>query len=93
MHPILKHPLKMDSSKQLGFAGLVAIVFGMVVGSGIYNLPQNMAAQAGLGAVVISWVVTAFCMLFLVATFKTLADRRPDMKAGIYEYARAGFGN
>lgn len=65
----------------------------MMVGAGIFNIPQNMAAEAGLGAVMISWVVTAFCILFLVATFKTLADRRPDLNAGIYEYAQAGFGN
>lgn len=52
-----------------------------------------MAAGSGLGAVLISWVVTAFCILFLVFTFKTLADRRPDLNAGIYQYAQRGFGN
>lgn len=78
---------------KMGFWGLTAIVFGMVVGSGIYNIPQNMAAGAGLGAVMISWLITAAGMLLLVATFKTLADRRPDLEAGIYQYAREGWGN
>ena len=83
---------KDSDNTKLGFWGLVAIVLGMVVGSGIYNVPQNMAATAGVGAVAVAWVVTALCILSLVATFKTLADRRPDLKAGIYEYAREGFG-
>lgn len=65
----------------------------MMVGAGIYNIPQNMAAGAGLGAVMISWAVTAVGMLLLVATFKTLADRRHDLNAGIYQYAQAGWGN
>lgn len=80
-------------SEKFGFWGLTAIVFGMMVGAGIYNIPQNMAAGAGLGAVSIAWVITALGMLLLVATFKTLADRRPDLKAGIYQYAQAGYGN
>ena len=82
-----------EEKGKVGFWGLTAIVFGMVVGSGIYNIPQNMAAGAGLGAVSLSWIITAVGMLLLVATFKTLADRRPDLSAGIYQYAQAGYGN
>lgn len=85
--------IKMKTTKKLGFGGLVALVFGMMVGAGIYNIPQNMAVSASQGAVIIAWLVTAACILSLVATFKTLADRRPDLNAGIYEYAQAGFGN
>lgn len=78
---------------RIGFWGLTAIVFGMMVGAGIFNLPQNMAAGAGVGAVAIAWIITAVGMLLLVATFKTLADRRPDLDAGIYQYAQEGWGN
>ncbi len=83
----------MKNSSQLGFWGLTGIVFGMMVGAGIYNIPQNMAAGASAGAVLVSWLITAVGMLLLVATFKTLAYRRPDLKAGIYQYARAGWGD
>lgn len=82
-----------DTPVKLGFWGLTAIVFGMVVGAGIFNIPQNMAAGAGLGAVLVSWVITAVGMILLVGTFKTLADRRPDLDAGIYQYAQAGWGD
>lgn len=65
----------------------------MVVGAGIFNIPQNMAAGAGLGAVMASWIITAIGMLFLVYTFKILSDRHPELNAGIYEYAYNGFGS
>lgn len=83
---------KKDNEK-FGFAGLTAIAFGMMVGSGIFNIPQNMAAYAGPAGVAVAWIITAAGMMLLSATFKTLADRRPDLNAGIYQYAQAGFGN
>lgn len=82
-----------DNTKKLGLGGLVAIVFGSIIGGGIFNISQNMAAGAGLGATLISWVISGIGILFLVMTFKTLADLRPDLNAGIYEYAKEGFGN
>ena len=80
-----------DKNK-LGLTGLVSLVFGMMVGSGIFNIPQNMAAGAGLGAVMIGWAITATGMLMLVATFKMLSDRHPELNEGIYLYAEKGFG-
>ncbi|MDE6341376.1 MAG: basic amino acid/polyamine antiporter [Muribaculaceae bacterium] len=78
--------------QRLGLTGLAALVFGMMVGSGIFNIPQNMAAGAGLGAVMIGWIITAAGMLMLVNTFKILADRHPELNEGIYLYAEKGFG-
>lgn len=80
-----------DKNK-LGLTGLVALVFGMMVGSGIFNIPQNMAVGAGLGAVLIGWAITATGMLMLVSTFKMLSDRHPELNEGIYLYAEKGFG-
>lgn len=78
---------------KLGFIGLAALVFAMVVGAGIFNIPQNMAYAAGPWAVMLSWAITAVGMLMLVFTFKTLSDARPELNAGIYLYARRGFGS
>ncbi len=80
-----------DKNK-LGLTGLVALVFSMMVGSGIFNIPQNMAAGAGLGAVMIGWAITATGMMLLVSTFKILSDRHPELNEGIYLYAEKGFG-
>lgn len=77
----------------MGVAGLAALSFGMMVGAGIFNIPQNMAVAAGSGALLISWLVTAIGMLLLVYTFKILAVSHPELNSGIYQYARAGFGN
>ena len=76
-----------DDSKKLGLGGLIAIVFGSIIGGGIFNISQNMAADAGLGAILISWIISGIGILFLVMTFILLADKRPDLNAGIYQYA------
>ncbi|MDE7441949.1 MAG: basic amino acid/polyamine antiporter [Muribaculaceae bacterium] len=80
-------------SHRLGFWGLTGIVFGSVIGGSIFNLAQTLARNAALGAVISAWLITGVGILFLVLTFKRLADARPDLKAGIYQYAQEGFGN
>lgn len=82
-----------DTQKKLGLGGLTAIVVGAMIGAGIFNIAQNMAVGAGAGAVAVAWAVTAVGMLCLVLTFKRLTERFPELDSGIYEYARAGFGN
>ena len=78
---------------KVGLAGLTAMVFGSVIGGAVYNLPQNMATGAGLGGVVLAWLVTGLGVLMLVLTLMILSNRRPDLDGGIYQYAREGFGN
>ena len=80
------------SSRKLGLPLLTGVVIASMIGGGAFNLPQNMAQGAGLAAVVIAWVITLVGMFFLSNTFRTLADKRPDLKAGIYSYAKEGFG-
>ncbi len=83
----------MLTTGKLGFWGLTALVFGLMVGVGIYNLPQNMAAVASPGAVASAWLITAAGILPLVIAFKWLSDNYPQYNAGLYQYAQAGFGN
>lgn len=64
----------------------------MMVGSGIFNIPQNIAAGSGLAASVAAWCVTAVAMLSLLYTFRKLSLCRPELNAGIYQYAQKGFG-
>lgn len=88
----MSNNLKDTPEIRLGFTGLSALVFSMMVGAGIFNIPQNMAIAAGPKAVIVSWLITAAGMLLLVATFKILSDRHPELNAGMYLYARKGFG-
>lgn len=80
------------SSRRLGLPLLTGVVVASMIGGGAFSLPQNMAQGASLGAEIIAWVITLVGMFFLSNTFRTLADKRPDLKAGIYSYAREGFG-
>ena len=80
-------------SKKLGVIGLAAIVVSSMIGGGIYSLPQNMAAGAAVGAVIIAWIITGVGMYFVANTFRTLSAARPNLTAGIYMYSKEGFGN
>ncbi|MBD5329990.1 MAG: amino acid permease [Bacteroides sp.] len=83
----------MLSSGKLGFWGLTALVFGLMVGVGIFNLPQNMASVAAPGSVLVAWLITGAGILPLVMVFKWLSTHYPQYNAGLYQYAQAGFGN
>lgn len=82
-----------DSPAKLKLGALVALVVGSMIGGGIFSLPQNMAASAGVGAVLIGWAITAVGMLTLAFVFQTLANRKPNLDGGVYAYAKAGFGD
>ena len=81
-----------SKSRKIGLFGLIAMVVGAMIGGGIFDIPQNMAASSSLGAVIIAWILTGIGMMGLAYTFKILAEQRPDLNIGIYSYARAGFG-
>jgi arginine:ornithine antiporter/lysine permease len=79
---------KADPDK-LGLSLLVALVVGSIIGSGIFGLPQNMAAGAGTGAILIGWSITGVGMLLLVRVYQVLSLRKPELDNGVYAYARA----
>ncbi|MFQ6594027.1 MULTISPECIES: arginine-ornithine antiporter [Pseudomonas] len=82
-----------ETPGKLRLGALVALVVGSMIGGGIFSLPQNMAASADVGAVLIGWFITAIGMLTLAFVFQTLANRKPDLDGGVYAYAKAGFGD
>ncbi len=81
-----------DNTKGLGVMALAAIVVSSMIGGGIYSLPQNMAAGASVGAVILSWLITGFGVFFIANTFRILSITKPDLTSGIYMYSREGFG-
>ena len=80
------------TAAKLGVIGLASIVISSMVGGGVFSLPQNMAASASAAAVLLAWVITGFGMYFIANTFSVLSRVKPDLTAGIYMYAREGFG-
>ncbi|AOK29781.1 MULTISPECIES: arginine-ornithine antiporter [Burkholderia] len=87
------HTVEQPAARKLRLGALTALVVGSMIGGGIFSLPQNMAAAAGAGAVLIGWAITAAGMLALAFVFQTLANRKPQLDGGVYAYAKAGFGD
>lgn len=79
-------------NKKLGLIAMTMLVVSAMVGGGIFNLPQNMAQFASLGAVLIAWLVSGLGIFFLARTLQVLADIKPELTSGIYMYTRTGFG-
>ncbi len=78
---------------QLSRGALVALVVGSMVGAGIFTLPAAFARTTGVLGALIAWCIAGTGMLMLAFVFQTLSRRRPDLDAGIYAYAQAGFGS
>ena len=55
----------MSSRSQIGLVALTALVISSMIGSGIFSLPQNMAAVAGSQALLIGWLITGIGIIFL----------------------------
>lgn len=81
-----------SKSGKLGILALAAIVVSSMIGGGIYSLPQNMAAGASAGAVLLAWVITGLGIYFIARSFSILSMAKPELTTGIYSYSRAGFG-
>ncbi len=79
-------------SRKLRLGALTAMVIGSMVGSGVFSLPQNMAAGAGPLAILIGWGITGIGILALALVYQGLSRRKPELNAGPYAYAKAGFG-
>lgn len=71
---------------------LTTMVVGSMVGAGVFSLPRRFSAETGVAGALIAWLVAGAGMLMLAFVFQRLALRRPDLDAGVYAYAKAGFG-
>lgn len=81
------------SNKKIGLLSLTALVLSSMIGSGIFSLPQNMAAVAGAEGIAIGWLITGIGIIFLGLSFFFISRLRPELDGGIYTYAREGFGD
>lgn len=77
---------------KLALTTLTMMVVGSMVGAGVFSLPRRFAQETGVAGALIAWAIAGTGMLMLAYVFQTLAVRRPDLDAGVYAYAKAGFG-
>lgn len=79
--------------KKLGLFSLIGLVVGSMIGGGAFALPADMAKGAGVGAIIIGWLITGIGMVSLAFVYQNLSMRKPDLNGGVYSYAKAGFGD
>lgn len=79
--------------KKVSLGTLTAMVVGSIVGSGVFVLPRRFGAETGVLGAVIAWTIAGGGMFMLALVFQKLAIRKPELNAGIFSYAKAGFGN
>jgi arginine:ornithine antiporter / lysine permease len=72
---------------------LTAMVVGSMVGAGVFSLPARFGRATGVFGALIAWTVAGVGMLMLAFVFQTLAVRKPSLDAGLFAYAKAGFGD
>jgi arginine:ornithine antiporter/lysine permease len=79
--------------RKLSLFTLSTLVIGSMIGAGIFSLPRTFALATGPFGALIAWVIAGSGMYMLVRVFQALAERKPDLDAGVYSYAKAGFGD
>src|SRR6185437_1233076 len=86
-------PLADKSVQKLSLFALTGMVVGSMVGSGIFSLPRTFGNATGPFGAIIAWLIAAGGMYTLARVFQALAERKPEIDAGVYAYAKAGFGD
>jgi len=79
--------------QKIALPALTAMVVGSMVGAGIFNLPERFGLATGPFGAIIAWCIAGGGMYSLARVIQILAERRPEIDAGIFGYAKAGFGN
>ncbi|MGN9788531.1 basic amino acid/polyamine antiporter [Nonomuraea sp. ZG12] len=83
---------KAGAARGVSLPILTAMVVGSMVGAGVFSLPRNFAQATGVLGALVAWTIAGVGMLMLAFVFQTLAVRKPDLNAGVYAYAKEGFG-
>ncbi len=83
----------MAEQQKMSRMALTAMVVGGMVGAGIFSLPRTFAGATGPLGAVIAWLIAGTGMYMLARVFQALAERKPDLDAGVFAYAKAGFGD
>ena len=78
---------------KLGLWLLIFVALGSMIGSGIFNSPRDLISVANPQGSLITWVIGGLGAMMLALVFVYLAARKPELKSGVYAYAREGFGD
>jgi arginine:ornithine antiporter/lysine permease len=70
--------------QKLSLFALTGMVVGSMVGSGIFSLPRTFGNATGPFGAIIAWIIAAGGMYTMARVFQLLAERKPDIDAGVY---------
>jgi arginine:ornithine antiporter / lysine permease len=82
-----------STAQKMSKMQLTAMVVGGMVGAGIFSLPRTFANATGPLGAVFAWLIAGTGMYMLARVFQSLAERKPELDAGVFAYAKAGFGD
>lgn len=82
-----------SEERKLSRAALIGLVVGSMIGSGIFALPAKFGKATGVFGAFVAWTVAGLGMLMLAFVFQTMSRRKPNLDAGVFAYAKAGFGH
>jgi arginine:ornithine antiporter / lysine permease len=82
-----------QADQKMSRMALTAMVVGGMIGAGIFSLPRTFANATGPMGAVIAWLIAGSGMYMLARVFQSLAERKPDIDAGVFAYAKEGFGD
>lgn len=82
-----------QKTKKFSRGMLIAMVVGSMVGAGVFSLPHRFAEAGGVFGTLLAWLIAGTGMLMLALVFQNLANRKPKIDAGVFAYAKAGFGD
>ena len=81
-----------SEAHKLTLMTMTAMVVGSMVGAGVFSLPRRFAQETGVAGALVAWSIAGAGMLMLAFVFQALAVRKPELNAGVYAYAKAGWG-
>jgi arginine:ornithine antiporter/lysine permease len=81
------------SANKVTLPTLTAMVVGSMVGAGVFSLPARFGTTTGVIGAIVAWIIAGVGMLMLAFVFQSLAIRKPHLDAGLFAYAKDGFGD
>src|SRR5262245_53539535 len=82
-----------STDQKISRTALLGMVVGGMVGEGIFSQPRTFASATGPVGAIIAWIIAGTGMYMLARVFQFLGERKPDLDAGVFAYAKAGFGH
>ena len=82
---------KEEEEEKIGLLSLLIISISSTIGTGIFNIPQNIASETYAGFSLIIWIFTAIAIYFILIVYVKLSSKLKP-KESIYEHAKQLLG-